>query len=266
MKANQAKSVQVTFTLNKMTCPPVKLHNEYLPQAEEVKYLGIHLDWRLTWRKHITTKRKQSDLKLWNLYWITGRKSQLSMENKLLVYKVILKPVWTNRIQLRGTASNSNLEILEQFQSKVLCIITDAPWYVPNTKIKCDLQIPMVKLEARTLSAIYQKWLDNHPNNLANILLKEQLRTRRLKRLSYWPRHKWLTQQHPPMTTSIHANENRRENFTGSITYMPLTQSTQRSLNVSRQIVTNKEFKLKKSEVSVQTVSIIANRFSWTGI
>jgi hypothetical protein len=65
MKANEAKSVQITFTLNKMTCPPVKLKNEHLPQVDEVKYLGgIHLDRRLTWRKHITTKRKQLDLKL----------------------------------------------------------------------------------------------------------------------------------------------------------------------------------------------------------
>jgi len=93
MKANEVKSVQVTFTLNKMTCPPVKLYNEYLPQADEVKYLGIHLDRRLTWRKHITTKRKQLVLKLRNLHWIIGRKSQLSLENKHLVYKVILKPV-----------------------------------------------------------------------------------------------------------------------------------------------------------------------------
>jgi hypothetical protein len=42
-----------------------------------------------------------------------------------------------------------NLEILERFQSKVLRIIRDAPWYVPNTIIKCDLQIPTVKQEAR---------------------------------------------------------------------------------------------------------------------
>jgi len=183
MKANEAKSVQVTFTLNKMTCPPVKLNNEYLPQADEIKYLGIHLERRLTWRKHITTKRKQFDLKLRNLYWIIGRKSQLSLDNKLLVYKVILKPVWTYGIQLWGTASNSNLEIIEWFQSKALRIITDAPRYVSNTIIKHDLRIPTVKQEARTPSANYQKRLDNHPNSLANTLLKEQLGTRRLKRL-----------------------------------------------------------------------------------
>jgi len=82
-----------------------------------------------------------------------------------------------------GTASNSSLEILERFQSKVLRIITDAAWYIPNTIIKRDLQIPTVEKEARKYSANYRKRLDAHPNNLANALFKEQLGNRRLKRL-----------------------------------------------------------------------------------
>jgi len=65
----------------------------------------------------------------------------LSLENKLLVYKAILKPIWTYGVQLWGTASNSNIDIVERFQSKVLRIITDAPWYVPNTVIRRDLQV-----------------------------------------------------------------------------------------------------------------------------
>jgi len=130
---------------------------------------------------------------------------------------------------------------------KALRITTDAPRYVPNTIIKRDLQIPTVKQDARTLGANYRKRLDNHPNNLANTLLKEQLGTRRLQRL--YPTdlitNGELTQQHPPETTPIRATENRRENFTGSISYMPLILSKQRLLNVSGQIVTNKELKKK---------------------
>jgi len=210
--------------------------------------LTRHLYRRLTWRKHITTKRKQLDRKLRNLYWIIGRKSQLSLENKLLVYKVILKPVWTYGIQTWRTASNSNLEILERFQSKVLRIITDAPWYVPNAIIKSDLQVPTVRQEARQYSANYRKRLDIHPSSLANVLFRAKLGIRRLKRL--YPAdlvtNGWLTQQHSP-GTSILAIENRREIVTGSISYMPLTLSTQMLLNVSGQIVTNKEFIIKKN-------------------
>ena len=117
----------------------------YLPHTEEVKYLGVHLYRRLTWRKHISTKRRHLDLQLRKLYWIIGRKSQLSVGNKLLLYKSILKPNWTYGIQLWGTVSTSNIEILERFQAKVLRIITDAPWYIPNAMLHRDLHVPTVK-------------------------------------------------------------------------------------------------------------------------
>ncbi|GBP66443.1 RNA-directed DNA polymerase from mobile element jockey [Eumeta japonica] len=48
IKANTDKSVQVTFTLRRKTCPPVKLCNVEIPQADDAKYLGMHLDRRLT--------------------------------------------------------------------------------------------------------------------------------------------------------------------------------------------------------------------------
>jgi len=34
------------------------------------------------------------------MYWILGSKSQLSIESKLLLYKTILKPIWTYGVQL----------------------------------------------------------------------------------------------------------------------------------------------------------------------
>jgi hypothetical protein len=49
----------------------------------------------LTWLTHIFAKRKQLGLSLTKMYWLLGRKSKLSANNKLLVYKAILKPSWT---------------------------------------------------------------------------------------------------------------------------------------------------------------------------
>jgi hypothetical protein len=41
----------------------------------------------------------------------------------------------TYGIQLWGMASTSNTDILGRFQSKVLHMIVDASWYMPNTVI-----------------------------------------------------------------------------------------------------------------------------------
>jgi hypothetical protein len=81
----------------------------------------------------------QLGISLTKMYWLLECKSNLSANNKLLIYKAILKPIWTYGIQLWGTTSNSNIEILERFQSKVLRLIVNAPWYVPNSVIRKDL-------------------------------------------------------------------------------------------------------------------------------
>jgi hypothetical protein len=93
----------------------------------------------------------------------------------------ILKPIWIYGIQLYGTVSTSNIEILERFQSKALCMIVDAPWYVPNTVIRRDLQIPRVKEEILRYSSQYSAHLSAHPNDLI-VNLMELPDNRRLRR------------------------------------------------------------------------------------
>jgi len=112
IKAKENKSTYITFSLKRETCPAVTLNGQHIIQRETAKYLGIHLDRRLTWQKEIFIKRKQLGLQLHRMYGFIGRKSKLSLENKLLIYKTILKPIWTYGIPLWGTASNLNLEIL----------------------------------------------------------------------------------------------------------------------------------------------------------
>jgi hypothetical protein len=48
MKAKETKSVHVTFTTRRATCPPVHMNDVQIPQEDHVKCLGLHLDRRLT--------------------------------------------------------------------------------------------------------------------------------------------------------------------------------------------------------------------------
>ena len=98
LKINQNKSTHVTFTLRKGNIPQLYFNN-IIPQADTVKYLGLHFNKRLNWKQHITKTRKHLKLKARELYWILGRHSPLSLLNKTLIYKVILKPVWTYGIE-----------------------------------------------------------------------------------------------------------------------------------------------------------------------
>jgi len=88
-------------------------------------------------------------------------------------------------MQWWGSASNCNIEILEGFQSKVLRIFTDEPWYVPNAVIKRDVKVLSVRPEVRNYTVTYRQRLDDHPNRLAKSLLQRTHYNRRLK--LYYP-------------------------------------------------------------------------------
>lgn len=64
IRANETESINVTFTNRSETCPAVSLNGLAIPQSNEAKYLGMHLDRRLMWKKHIFMKRKQLGLQL----------------------------------------------------------------------------------------------------------------------------------------------------------------------------------------------------------
>jgi hypothetical protein len=67
----------------------------------------------------------------------------MSLDSKVLLYKTIIKPIWTYGIELWGCASKSNT-IIQRSQYKILRMITNAPWYVTNQTLYEDLNIPYI--------------------------------------------------------------------------------------------------------------------------
>jgi hypothetical protein len=113
---------------------------------------------------------------------LIGRKSQLTIENKLLIYKQILKPIWLYGAQLWGCAKPSNIEIMQRFQNKVLRNIVNAPWYIRNKDLHRDLKMETVADEIKKMAQKHEVRLHGHPNIEAIQLLDNREATRRLKR------------------------------------------------------------------------------------
>jgi hypothetical protein len=80
-----------------------------------------------------------------DMHWLIGRNSKLSLDNKILLYKTIIKPIWVYGVEIWGCASKTNISIIQRSQSKILRMITNAPWYVSNITLHEDLKVPIVK-------------------------------------------------------------------------------------------------------------------------
>lgn len=110
---NEGKSQHINFILKKEVPVPITINHQVIPYHNSAKYLGMTLDAKLRWKEHIKIKKKQLNAMRSKMEWMIGRKSNLSVHNKLLLYKQILKPIWTYGIQLWGCSANSNTSFSE---------------------------------------------------------------------------------------------------------------------------------------------------------
>ena len=81
------------------------------------------------------------------MYWLIGTRSALSTQNELMLYKQILKPVWTYGIELWACTKQSDTDIIQRCQNKVLGNIVDAPWYIRDAEFRRQIQMGMVTNE-----------------------------------------------------------------------------------------------------------------------
>jgi hypothetical protein len=91
--------------------------------------------------------------------------------------------MWTYGIELWGRASKSHIAKMQGNQSKILGMITNAPWYVNDQTLHDDLKVSFIK------DIIQEKCINHHDklhhrNPILQPLLEQQQR-RRLKKL--WP-------------------------------------------------------------------------------
>jgi hypothetical protein len=106
------------------------------------------------------------------------------LDSKVLLYKTIIKPIWTYVIELWGCASKSHIDMMQRRQSKILRMITNAPWYVSNQTIHVDLHVLFIKNAIQEKSIKHHAKLRHYSNAILQPLLAE-LQRRRLKK--FWP-------------------------------------------------------------------------------
>ena len=140
------------------------------------------LDAKLHWREHVKKKKSELDIKYRKINWLIGRNSTLSIHNKIMIYKQILKPVWLYGIQIWGCAKNDVIRVIQTFQNKVLRNIVNAPWYVRNRVIHRDLKINTIETEIKNKAEAHELKLQLHVNVEIPALLNTTGLLRRLNR------------------------------------------------------------------------------------
>lgn len=114
---NSDKCQAIFFTRKRKNCyipqTNIVVNNRPVEWENNVKYLGIILDKKLTFRDHISYIVNKSNILIRTLYPLLNRKSALNIENKMLIFKNIFQAVMLYASPVWADSANCHLKKLQ---------------------------------------------------------------------------------------------------------------------------------------------------------
>lgn len=136
IKINANKTQAIIFPFNKspkrIPNRQLCLGNQRIEIQSDIKYLGVVLDKKLNFGRHIDETCKKG-LRIIKALWpIIGKRSTLNLANKNLIYKNVVRPSLTYACPIWFKAAKSHIKKLQILQNKCLKIIHRKHWRFPT--------------------------------------------------------------------------------------------------------------------------------------
>lgn len=137
------------FSLKRYKDPqPIHIDNQLMQwnnEDDSVKYLGVLLDEKLTWKTHINKKLAQSYARMNTLYPLINFKLTLQKKSSILLYTSIIRSLITYACPIQATDFSTKINKIQILQNKFLRICLRAPWFMRNRQIYNDTEILLLR-------------------------------------------------------------------------------------------------------------------------
>lgn len=157
IKVNNNKTQAIIFPYNKSPkrVPSQNLYSQgnIIPISESIKYLGIILDKKLLFKQHVKHICEKSIRCGCALYPLLNRRSSLNLKNKILLYKMCIRPILTYGCQVwYGKTAKTHTKKLQIIQNKNLKIIHNLPRRFPTDLLHSNFEHKMISSFVRDLT------------------------------------------------------------------------------------------------------------------
>jgi hypothetical protein len=123
---------------------PLEIFNARVEWTSQIKYLGVILDKSLTFKSHIDYVIERANIAIRVLYPLLCRRSRLHVENKILIYKLAIRPILTYGLPALSEISKSQVKRLQIIQNKALKMILDRSHFEHTQVIHDDTNMPLM--------------------------------------------------------------------------------------------------------------------------
>lgn len=148
IKLNAGKTQAIFFTRRRSPCylpsTRLRLDTHQISWEESVKYLGVIFDKKLTYRDHVKYITEKVNIAIKMLYPLINRNSNLSKENKLVIYNSIFLSIILYACPAWGITAKSHIKKLQVCQNKVLKMMLGLPWDFSTRRLHIEANAIMV--------------------------------------------------------------------------------------------------------------------------
>lgn len=149
IKINSNKTQAILFPFNKSPKrnPSILIQHDghTVPFKDSVKYLGVYLDKKLIFKTHIELTTDKALRCFRSLYPLLSKKSRLNTDNKLLIYKTIIRPIMLYGSCVWGKAATTHIKRLQIMQNKALKTIFKLPYLYRTRDLHVRFCQPTIK-------------------------------------------------------------------------------------------------------------------------
>lgn len=148
IKTNAAKTQCILFPYSKSPKltprTPLPTSNGDVPFSKEITYLGVTIDNKLLFHKHIERACIKTTKCMRSLYPLICKRSKLSLHNKNIIFKTIIRPIMIYGFTVWRKAAKTNIKKLQIIQNKALKIIHNLPWRYSTKDLHELYHYPMI--------------------------------------------------------------------------------------------------------------------------
>lgn len=164
LRINESKSEAIMFSRRRShRTPPLCVNRKHIPWSPCVKYLGVYLDRRLSWIRHINYARQKARAIFAQLRPMFNC-PRLSCNTKLRIFTAFVRSVMCYGIPIWGSALPRRLASLQGTFMRLLRRSVGFHWCVRNAQVLYETGLPDLFGFATRLAENLHSTLQHHPN------------------------------------------------------------------------------------------------------
>ncbi|KAK2578997.1 hypothetical protein KPH14_012659 [Odynerus spinipes] len=133
---NKGKTEVIVFARkvnDRKIIQPITVYGHPIVPVHTVKYLGVHLDSKLTFYLHTKHIIRKVYAVVKKIYPLMIHDSALTSNNKKLIYKMLIRPIIAYAAPVWCSMANTHMKKLQILQNKCLRMILSVNTYTPIT-------------------------------------------------------------------------------------------------------------------------------------